>query len=121
MDIEKKNEILKARGSQLRNAQREFPTPVEKRDVRPIDKVVFQPNIFGWPSNDIDVMNTTTNPEVKIALERRNLKMAAENGCEDDDVVLDTMKRNDESENDYFDRMQPIIEDAKKQSKSTKT
>lgn len=115
MNIEQKNKILKARGSSLRNQERVFETASISRVVRPVDKLIYQRNVFGWPSNDIDVMNNTTNQEVKIALERRNLKMAAENGCVDDDVVLDTMKRNDESDNDYFDRMQPLIEKAAKE------
>lgn len=115
MNIEQKNKILQARGSSMRNQERVFDTATISRDVRPVDKLVYQRNVFGWPSNDIDVMNNTTNPEVKIALERRNLKMAAENGCVDDDVVLDTMKRNDESDNDYYDRMQPLIENAAKE------
>lgn len=115
MNIEQKNAILRARGSNLKNEPLRFQHAVDDAPQvhRPIDKLVYQPNVFGWPCNDIDVMNNTTNPEVKIALERRNLKMAAEYGVEDDDVALDVMQRNDETSDQYFDRMQPLIEDAK--------
>ena len=78
MNVDKKNAILAARGSSLRNTDvKPHYQDVTPEVRRPIDKLVYSPNVFGWPSNDIDVMNNTTNPEVKIALERLNLKMAA--------------------------------------------
>ena len=120
MNVDKKNFILAARGSSLRNTIEKPHFIDDSPEVkRPIDKLVYSPNVFGWPSNDIDVMNNTTNPEVKIALERRNLKMAAENGVEDDDIALDVMQRNDESVDEYFDRMQPLINDAKNDLKKS--
>lgn len=115
MNIDIKNKILAARGSNLRNQVRPLPKVQDGESrMKMVDKLVFAPNVFGWPSNDIDVMNNTSNPEVKIALERRNMKMPSVHGVEDDDVALDVMQHNDESSQEYFDRMQPIIEKAKK-------
>lgn len=120
MNLKKKNAILKLSGSRYKNEESyktELP-PIETK-VDTLNHLVFSPNIFGWPANDLQVQNQTTNSEVKIALERRNMKMPAPGSSDNDDVILDTLKKNEETEDEYFDRMSRVIDEADKSRKKS--
>lgn len=111
-----KNDILKAKGSKYLNSDTLLVVnyePITRKDS-PLDKLVYSKNQFGWPSNDIQFKEITTNSEVRNALERRQMPINSPSiGVEDDDIALDMVMRQDESIVDYADRLQPFIDKAK--------
>lgn len=111
-----KNEILKAKGSKYLNSETILVVnyePVTRKDS-PLDKLVYSKNQFGWPSNDIQFKENTSNSEVRQALERRQMPIPSKsNGVDDDDIALDMVMSQDETIVDYADRLQPYIDKAK--------
>lgn len=111
-----KNDILKAKGSKYLNFDTMLVVnyePITRKDS-PLDKLVYSKNQFGWPSNDIQFKENTSNSEVRQALERRQMPLPSNsNGVEDDDIALDLVMSQDESLVDYADRLQPYIDKAK--------
>lgn len=108
-----KNSLIRAFGYNLVNDDSKVVVnmPKAKSVTSPLDKLVYSSNRFGWPDNDIDVQNTTSNLEVKNALERRNVLRPAAHGTTNDDVAIDTAPRVSDTVESYSDRMSEFMED----------
>lgn len=87
--------------------------PFVKRDVSPLEKLVFARNQFGWPSNDIAFKEQTTNVEVRQALERRQQPLPSVGGVDDDDVALDIVAQNGEDLESYAERLNGYVQNSK--------
>lgn len=110
----KTNPIITALGLPVVNSDETgvvLNIPKAKKVESPLDKLVFAPNRFGWPDNDIDVQNSTSNLEVKNALERRNVIRPRGNGTTNDDVAIDTVPRVNETSDEYAERMDKNLQD----------
>lgn len=108
-----KNSLIRAFGYNIENDESKvvINMPSVKPVSNPLDKLVYSENRFGWADNDIDVQNTTSNMEVKNALERRNVLRPAPNGTKDDDVAIDTVPRVGESVESYSERMTEFMDE----------
>lgn len=110
-DYKYKNAILKARGSELRNdplVVRDEDTPLKLTDV---ERVIYQVDpSTGFPCNDLkmqDDMNTRS--EIREALAKRNYPTSPDTALtENDDLVLDGIQKNDESDIAYANRLKVI-------------
>lgn len=123
IDIKRKNLVLAARGIGLQNGaipEHQKSEPLEKNELQ---RIVFKPHEkYGFPTSDIEVMeNPKTSPVVREAIRHANRAQTPSNiGCDNDDVVIDTVQGVNESDIDYKDRMNDYVEESKIRLKNQK-
>lgn len=111
---EYKAQVIKSRGLNLVNEKRVIELPTTEIEMTDLERVIYAPNPeTGFPDSDLALqMDESIRPEIRNALIARNAKI--ENlalSHDNDDVVLDTIRRGDESDLSYSERMQQYVDD----------
>lgn len=114
MNLEQKNAILTVRGDKNKFAQRVIKDTVPEQDMPELLKVVYDKDKrTGWPCNDIELMESKRTPsEIRSALERQNRIIPNnEVASDNDDSVLAGVQRNNETDDEYVERMRNRFKD----------
>lgn len=117
LSIKDKNQILDSIGSPYRNSEEApFKTEDNLKKSSELDSILYAPSpVTGWPCNDLEIMeDAKTSPEIRSALQQRNQVLQPGISSTDDDAVLDAMPLNGESEEAFFNRVKPYVDDLEK-------
>lgn len=110
-DFKFKNAILKARGSELHNDPLVARVDDKPRELTDVERVIYQVNPrTGFPCNDLEMQDDlNTRLEIREALAKRNYPTSSDTPyTENDDLVLDGIQKNDESDIAYANRLKDI-------------
>lgn len=116
-DVNYKNAVLKAQGSKLHNDPIKYSKVDEKGvEMSELERVIYAPNpLTGFPDNDLQMQDDMqTRIELRDALAKRNYPVASDSSTvDDDDLILDGMQKNDESDVAYANRLKKFANEKK--------